>query len=80
MAADLKGMTLLADREYVGKEWFKFLKTNKIHFVIRLRMGDYEEDANASKGRSYQQMLHRCAGRKKLASKRVCLNSSATPL
>ncbi|MBK8920149.1 MAG: hypothetical protein IPM81_01335 [Saprospirales bacterium] len=25
---DLKGMTLLADREYIGKKWFKFQKTS----------------------------------------------------
>jgi hypothetical protein len=74
MLFDLKGMTLLADREYVGKEWFKFLKINKIQFVICLRMGDYEEDASALKGSSYQKMLHRCAKRKKRVSKRVCLN------
>lgn len=80
MLFDLKGMTLLADREYVGKEWFKFLKINKIHFVIRLRMGDYEEDANASKGSSYQKMLHRCTKRKKLVSKRVCLNGEGYAL
>jgi hypothetical protein len=81
MLFDLKGMTLLADREYVGKEWFKFLKINKIQFVIRLRMGDYEEDASALKGSSYQKMLHRCAKRKKLVSKRVCLNGEwYTPL
>ena len=50
---DLKGMTLPADREYIGKAWFKFLKENKIHFVIRLRLGDYFEDVNASKGKDY---------------------------
>jgi DDE family transposase len=72
---DLKGMTLLADREYVGREWFKFLKDNKIHFVIRLRMGDYEEEIDLSKGSSYQRMRLRCVQRKKLVSKRVCLKS-----
>ena len=80
MLFDLKGMTLLADREYVGKEWFNCLKIKKIQFVIRLPMGDYEEDANASKGSSYQKMLHRCTKRKKLVSKRVCLNGEGYAL
>jgi len=35
---NLKGLTLLADRECVGREWFKFLKDNGIHFVIRMRL------------------------------------------
>jgi hypothetical protein len=71
---DLKGMTLLADREYVGSQWFKFLKNNKIHFVIRLRIGDYEEEVDLSKGKPYQWMRLRCTQRKKLVKKRVCLN------
>jgi hypothetical protein len=33
---NLQEMTLLADREYIGKNWFTFIKENKIHFVIRL--------------------------------------------
>lgn len=33
---DLQGMTLLADREYIGKAWFNYLKSRQINFVIRL--------------------------------------------
>jgi hypothetical protein len=51
---DLSGMTLLADREHIGKSWFKFLKDNKIHFVIRLRVTDYQQDVNLAKGSSYE--------------------------
>lgn len=40
----LKGMTLLADREYVDKMWSKFMTINKIDFVIRLRHGDCESE------------------------------------
>lgn len=58
---NLEGMTLLADREYVGKSWFKFLKKNKIHFVIRMRIGDYFDDVNQVKGLKYQQMLNKCS-------------------
>lgn len=72
---DLKGMTLLADREYIGKGWFKFLKDNKIHFVIRLRIGDYFEEVGASSGNSYERMLSKCALKGKLVKKQVFLDA-----
>lgn len=34
---DLKGMILLADREYIGEEWFTLLRKKGIHFIIRLK-------------------------------------------
>ena len=74
---NLQGMTLLADREYIGKEWFKFLKKNKIHFVIRLRLGDYFEDVNAIKGLGYVQMLDRCAYKELLLKKQIYLSNIA---
>lgn len=40
---DLEGMLLLADREYIGEEWFKYLKSKKIAFVIRLRKNIYKK-------------------------------------
>ena len=40
---DLKGMVLLADREYIGEEWFKYLKSKGLGFVIRLKKGIYKE-------------------------------------
>lgn len=70
---DLSGMTLLADREYVGAEWFKYLKTNKIHFVIRLRLGDYEQDINTAKGKTYYQMYQKCAAKDKIIKKQVLI-------
>lgn len=70
---DLRGMTLLADREYIGKEWFKFLKENKIHFVIRLRLGDYFDDVNAAKGKDYGRMQDKCALKNKLVKKQIVL-------
>jgi len=32
-----EGSILLADREFIGKEWFEYLTTKKLSFVIRLR-------------------------------------------
>lgn len=70
---DLKGMTLLADREYMGQQWFKFLKDSGLDFVIRLRWGDYYEQVNSQGGLSYVQMAQRCFHRQKLLKKPINL-------
>ena len=70
---DLSGMTLLADREYIGTEWFKLLKVNKIHFVIRMRLGDYASDVDAAKGKPYSRMYEKSAAKNKLVKKQVCI-------
>jgi hypothetical protein len=74
---DLQGMTLLADREYIGKNWFNFLKKNKIHFVIRLRLGDYSEEVNMVKGKSHERMLSKCGLKNKLVKKQIFLDGEA---
>jgi hypothetical protein len=56
---DLRGKTLLAYREYVGKEWFKFLIERDLNFVIRLRQGHYEQAINAAEGKSYQALVNK---------------------
>lgn len=38
----LAGKVLIGDREYIGSEWFKTLKSQQIDFVIRLRAGNYQ--------------------------------------
>jgi len=50
---NLKDKILLADREYIGEDWFCFLKDNQIDFVIRLRKKNYKEAVNAAEGKSY---------------------------
>ncbi len=50
---DLKGKVLLADREYIGREWFKFLKINNIDFAIRVTKNYYKKEINAALGKSY---------------------------
>jgi hypothetical protein len=74
---DLSGMTLLADREYIGKGWFKYLKDNKIHFVIRMRTGDFESDVNAAQGKSYWGMFEKCAAKGKIVKKQVFIGGEA---
>ena len=74
---DLKGMTLLADREYVGKEWFKFLKDKGIGFVIRLKFADYYQEVDALKGKSYQSMYDKCLSKGKLVRKQIVIAEQA---
>ena len=38
-----KSSILLADREFIGKEWFEYLTGKKLFFVIRLREKLYFE-------------------------------------
>lgn len=45
---NLSGLILLADREYVGRAWFKYLKNKKIDFVIRLKQKAYKEHVDAA--------------------------------
>lgn len=52
----LKDKILLADREYLGVEWFKLLKASDIHFVIRLRKNTYKAAIDQAPGRSYKLM------------------------
>ena len=60
---NLKGMILLADREYIGEKWFKYLKNNGLEFVIRLKKNNYKEYVDAqrqgnSKSFSHQKWRH----------------------
>ncbi|MBA2760721.1 MAG: transposase [Segetibacter sp.] len=50
---NLKSKILLADREYIGEEWFCFLQANSIDFVIRLRKKNYKQAVDAAVGKSY---------------------------
>lgn len=67
---NLKEKILLADREYIGEEWFCFLKENNIDFVIRLKKKNYKEAVNAAEGKSYG-TLERKALRSRKAGKAV---------
>lgn len=53
---DLRGKTLIADREYIGKEWFKYLQDQGLDFIIRLRKNSYRKAINACEGRSWEEM------------------------
>lgn len=50
---NLKDKILLADREYIGEDWFCFLTEASIDFVIRLRKKNYKQAVDAAPGKSY---------------------------
>ena len=54
----LKGFCLLADREYEGREWLKFLTDNGLNFIIRLPKESYKAEISEG-GRAYSSLLKR---------------------
>jgi Transposase DDE domain. len=52
----LSDKILLADREYIGIDWFKYLIANDLNFVIRLKEKVYKSAINEAKGRKYDQI------------------------
>ncbi|OED41819.1 hypothetical protein AB832_03230 [Flavobacteriaceae bacterium (ex Bugula neritina AB1)] len=74
---NLEEKILLADREYIGSDWFKFLIDNEIDFVIRLRKKNYKSVVNESPGKSYEELEAKAMRSKKLGKavgKRIVLN------
>ena len=73
---NFEGMILLADREYIGLQWFKSLRSFfKLHFVVRLKKGIYHDYVNGAPGKSREEMmakLRRCK-RKDHVSKRILI-------
>lgn len=56
---NLAGLTLLADREYIGVKWFKLLIANNINLNIRLKKNIYKDCINACKGLSHEAMTQK---------------------
>lgn len=65
---DLAYTVLIADREYIGTKWFKYLLDNEISFIIRLKSGTYREVVDQANGRSYKGLCSKVK-RSKVASK-----------
>lgn len=51
---ELKNKILLADREFIGQQWFSFLEAHSIYFIIRIRKGNYAKAISESK--SYEKL------------------------
>lgn len=73
---DLGGMILLADREYIGRQWFKELEDQGLYFVIRVKEGIYHDEINRGKGLGWSVMKARALKKKKgkKISKKIILN------
>jgi len=67
---NIAGKTLLADREYIGIDWFKYLINKGIEFTIRTKKNTYVEIINQAGGRTYQEMIDKVL-RSKLPDKAV---------
>lgn len=65
---DLSYSVLIADREYIGTKWFRYLIDNDIDFIVRLKSGTYKDAVDESAGRSYEQLRSKVK-RSKVASK-----------
>lgn len=52
----LTGLTLIADREYIGIEWFRELEAKEIRFIIRVKEGIYHDDINKGGGLSWDRL------------------------
>lgn len=65
---DLRGFTLLADREYIGRDWLLWLDNQEINFVIRLPYKVYRGDI-VEGGLSYEKLTNRARKGKYTATK-----------
>lgn len=67
---NIKNKTIIADREYIGVTWFKFLINNDLDFVIRLKKNTYHAEINAAKGKTAAELIQKVK-RSKLPYKSV---------
>jgi hypothetical protein len=71
---ELKGMTLLADREYIGRKWFTYLTKAGINWLIRLPIEDYKHEISAGK-KAYSSLLKQ-ARKGKTVSQQVVIEGN----
>lgn len=69
----LKGKTLIADREYIGTEWFEVLSTAGIDFIVRLKKGIYRQYVDQAKGHSYSKLVRKAKKGKRPLGKPINL-------
>ena len=56
---NIKNKTLIADREYIGIDWFKYLIDNDLNFVIRLKKNIYHKAINKARGKTVDQLIQK---------------------
>lgn len=67
----LKGKTLIADREYIGTEWFEALARAGIDFIVRLKKGIYRHYVDQAKGHSYSKLRRKAKKGKRPVGKPI---------
>lgn len=70
----LQGKILLADREYMGEKWLRYLCLEGIDFVIRLSEGCYRLAISAAPGPAYSKLTRQAYHRKRGVIKQFTLN------
>ena len=70
---NLTGMTLIADREYVGKDWFKYLISKQINFMIRIKWMDFFQEVEQTLQGLYKELTYGCFSAKRLKTHQLTL-------
>lgn len=70
----LRGKILVADREYMGEKWLRYLYLEGIDFVIRLNEGCYRLAISAAPGPAYSKLTRQAYHRKRGVIKQFILN------
>ena len=61
----LKDKTLIADREYIGIDWFEALIELNFDFLIRIRKSDYHSLINSFEGKTHKMLTKKVLNSKK---------------
>lgn len=56
---NIANKTLIADREYIGAEWFKYLVDSGLCFVVRLKKNAYHDDIDKAAGKTAAQLVQK---------------------
>lgn len=70
----LAGKILLADREYIGEKWLRYLVESDIHFVIRLPEACYKIPIGQAPGPAFSKLCRQAHNRKHGVIKSFILN------
>lgn len=67
----LSGKVLVADREYIGPEWFKALQQAGLSWVVRLRKNLYRQAIDQAPGWRYSKLEQKAKSRQRAVSKKI---------
>ncbi|MFT7002121.1 MAG: hypothetical protein ACJAVW_003159 [Spirosomataceae bacterium] len=73
----LSGMILIADREFVGENWFRYLTDNQIDFVVRVSKTCYKLPVSKASGLSHTYLEKRASKRKSPVGKRFTMGNGS---